>query len=341
MTGKFCIAICTICLSAAWKQKREKSRSASYFIISVLILLLTLSFTFREYIFQDGLGGDYRSYEEWFHAMNFSRLGFRFSNIGFDAIIVIIKLFTNNFHIFLFVCGLLINISIFHFISIHSKDVFFSSVLYVCFIYYLSFNILRQCMACAIYLLAFEFLMKKKPLNYTLIVVLAATIHTSAIFMLFLYPVINCRLSLAKKTFITAMVSLFSYISFDVVFNLILKFTETIGLEYAQKYRNAGNLDLGNYTPFLITLFISICLIYMYFNHMLDKKMQNYATWGILATGCSLLCPKNIIFNRMNVYLFISCIITFPIILKAFADSKSKYIFKIVMGSLALISFLL
>lgn len=116
--------------------------------------------------------------------------------------------------------------------------------------------------------------------------------------------------------------------------------TEKLGLEYAQKYRNAGNLDLGNYTPFLITLFISICLLYMHYNHMLDKKQQKYATWGILAMGCSLLCPQNIVFNRINVYLFVSCIITFPIILKAFADSKSKYIFKIVMGSLALISFL-
>lgn len=341
MIGKLSIAMCTICLSAIYKQKREKSRSASIFIISILILILTLSFTFREYIYQDGMGADYQAYEQWFQAMNFSRLGFRFANIGFDIYIVILKLFCNNFHFFLFVCGLFINISLYHFINRHSCDVFFSSVLYVCFIYFSSFNILRQWIACAIYLLAFEFLIDKKPLKYTLLVILAASFHNSAIFMLFLYPVINCRLSLTKKAFATAIVSVFSYVSFNTIFNLIMAMTEKLGLEYAEKYRAAGNLDLGNYTPFVITFFISMCLMYMYFNHMLDEKLQKYAAWGILATGCALLCPKNIIFNRMNVYLFVSCIITFPIILKAFADSRSKYIFKIAIGSLALLSFVL
>ena len=341
MTGKLSIAMCTFFLSAVYSQKQKKSRSASIFLVSVLILILTLSFTFREYIYQDGIGADYRAYEEWFRTMNFSRLGFRFANIGFDIFIVTFKLFCNNFHFFLFICGLFINISVYYFINRHSCDAFFSSILYICFIYFLSFNILRQLIACAIYLLAFEFLTEKKPLKYALLVALAASFHTSAIFLLFLYPVINCRLSLAKKAFITATISIFSYICFDTVFKLIMRIIETLGLEYAQKYRNAGNLDLGNYTPFLITIFISICLMYMYFNHMLDEKMQSYAAWGILAAGCTLLSPKNIIFNRMSVYLFVSCIITFPIILRAFADSKSKYIFKIAMGSLALISFIL
>ncbi len=341
MIGKFCVAVCAICLSSAYSWERKKNRGAAYVFISILILILTLAFTFREYIFQDGMGADYFAYQQWFQSMSFSRLGLRFTNIGFDVFIVAVKLFYNNFHFFLFLCGLLINTLIYRFIEKHSYDVFFSSVLYVCLMYFSAFNILRQWIACAIYLSAFEFLMDKTPVKYTLLVILAATFHNSAIFLLFLYPIINCRISFPKKASLTMAASVLCYVGFPTVFRMIMALTEKLGLGYLQKYGTALNLDLGNFTPFIISLFISICLIYMYFNNMLDEQMQKYAVWGILATGCTFLSPVNFIFNRMSVYVFVSCIITFPIILKSLSDNGSKHIFKMAVGGLVLISFVI
>lgn len=54
--------------------------------------------------------------------------------------------------------------------------------------YDLAFSGIRQVLSVAILLFAYDYIVKKKPIKFVLIVLLASTIHTSAIFFLMLYP---------------------------------------------------------------------------------------------------------------------------------------------------------
>lgn len=339
MFGKIAIAAITIILSLLYQQGKKRRISNVYLMI--LIFLLSITFAYREYFYFDGLGNDYYSYKEWFAVMDVSRLGLRFNNIGYDILIVAVKSIYNNFHFFLFICALIINSLVYAFIIKYSRDFVFSSVLYVCLIYFSSFNIMRQWIACGIYLFAFRYLLKKEWKKYCLLIIVAATFHTSVLAMLLLYPIINLNFSLLKKTIAICVISLFSYFQFNTVFNLIIQIADLIGLSYSEKYGTATDLDIGNLTPFFITAMISIGLLFLNYRKKLSVEEERYATLGVVAAGLSLLNPVNIIFNRLSVYLFVSCIITLPIMEKYFVDNGSREIFKILMGILAFLVFII
>lgn len=120
---------------------------------------------------------------------------------GFIVFNKLIKLFTDNTQIFIFICSALGVIPISYMIYRHSTNVVFSFIIFASFIiYYFGFSGIRQAVAVGISVISYEFILRKKKTLFFLSVILASLFHTSAIMFLIAYPCYHYLKLSYKKT---------------------------------------------------------------------------------------------------------------------------------------------
>lgn len=104
---------------------------------------------------------------------------------GFRLLCYVISRFTANGQWLVVVSSVLIHGSVSLFIYRHAKNVYLAFYLYLAMmIYPFYLNIMRQALAIAVLLFAWDFLKKRRFLLYTLLVLVAATFHVSALLFL-------------------------------------------------------------------------------------------------------------------------------------------------------------
>lgn len=104
---------------------------------------------------------------------------------GFRLLCALIGLFTKNGQWLIVLTSVIIHGSVTYFLYRHAKNPYLGLFLYMALmIYPLYLCIMRQALAVAIFLFAYGFLKKKKWVPYVLIVLLAATFHTSVLIFL-------------------------------------------------------------------------------------------------------------------------------------------------------------
>ena len=110
---------------------------------------------------------------------------------GFRLLCFILSRFTANGQWLIVITAVLINGSVSLFIYRHSKNIYLSFYLYLTMMLYPFYlNIMRQALAIAVLLFAWDYLKRRRYLRYTLVVLLAASFHTSAL-MFLLCPVLT------------------------------------------------------------------------------------------------------------------------------------------------------
>lgn len=76
-----------------------------------------------------------------------------------------------------------------HFVEKHSKDPFLSYFIYICMgIWAYSFFVFRQAIAFAVCLVAYDYLVDRDLLKFTIMVLIASLFHETALFFLLAYP---------------------------------------------------------------------------------------------------------------------------------------------------------
>ncbi len=104
---------------------------------------------------------------------------------GFRLLCFFVSRFTANGQWLIALTAVLINGSVSRFIYRHAENVYLSFYLYLALMLYPFYlNIMRQALAIAVLLFAWDFLKKRRFAFYSLLVLLAATFHTSALLFL-------------------------------------------------------------------------------------------------------------------------------------------------------------
>ena len=110
---------------------------------------------------------------------------------GFRVLCFVISRFTANGQWLIAITALLINGSVSLFIYRHAKNIYLAFYLYLAMMLYPFYlNIMRQALAIAILLFAWDFLKRRCYWRYTLVVLLAACFHVSALLFL-LCPILT------------------------------------------------------------------------------------------------------------------------------------------------------
>ena len=114
--------------------------------------------------------------------------------IGFALLNKLISMFTINPQWLLLICALITNILIGRFIIQNTDNVFFALYIYMCESMYMhSFNAMRQFLAIAIAIQAYDLIKNKRYFCGMVIILLACCFHTSALVMFGLFPMMMFR----------------------------------------------------------------------------------------------------------------------------------------------------
>ena len=134
---------------------------------------------------------------------------------GFSIYLAIIKkLFGSSYTPFLFISALIQGLAVTFFFRKYSSQFMISMFIFIASTEYFSwmFNGLRQFLAVAIALIAFRFLFEKKYIPYVLLILLASTIHLTAIILLPVAFIVNSR-PWSIRVFIVLGIAVFALIA--------------------------------------------------------------------------------------------------------------------------------
>lgn len=343
MISKLIFIIFSIILTLLffYNKKRGNVKLSKIFLV-LLLLFLSIVFTFRDNIFPNDIGTDYYEYKNWFELRNFGNLQFEFKNFGFNFLISVLKLFTNNYYVFLFICGLLINYLIISFIIENTDDVLFSATVYYCLMYFLTFNVLRQWIACAIFLYAFKFIKNHSPVKYTFSILIASTFHDTAIIMLALYPLLLFKnMSFYKEEMFSLLIAIFAFFKVDYVVKIMNSICLLLGLDYFQKYSSEYLLSQsGNSTFLIISIIILILLNFKLYDNENNSTYKNILIrYFLYLLPFSALSMKNGIFTRYLIYFELAIVPAIDFSFSLF-ERKSRVALKTITLFLIILNFI-
>lgn len=199
--------------------------------------------------------------------------------IGFSILIyLIIKLF-NNRYVLQFVIQALTIIPIYiGLVKRKEKNIWIGMLVYFCFFYNISLNIMRQAIAMSLVFCAFQYLMEKHKIQFWIIMIGACLFHTTAVVgfaLYFIYEYLEFRIlkkskkihTTKKRTFFLIIVGMFVF----VAQNFIIKIFEMIGLSYYIHYFE-GAIE---FLPNQIISRLPIMLACVFFSKQLINRIGN------------------------------------------------------------------
>lgn len=225
-----------------------------------------------------------------------------------------------SFHGFLVICAAFIIFSTCRFIAKYSYKPWMSFCLFVGLgMYEYSFGILRQSLAVAILLYAFDYIKLRKWRNFIVIVFVAFTIHRLSIIFVILYFLIEKPITkkFMMKFFCFCIVFLgLSRILYVKIISNLLHF---IGKEtYGQSTFAMNNQ--------ILIMFLLIVLIFIFVDFKIFKeKNMNMFMWAFMCSiPVEILGMNNEGFARAIEIFYISVIILLPNIIRVYG-LKRKY----------------
>ncbi|WP_308636708.1 EpsG family protein [Paenibacillus silvisoli] len=177
---------------------------------------------------------------------------------GYVLLNTVIKTFTDNYTVLLFIVSLFYLYSVGRFINNYSKFIWLSVfIFYTLGIYFMVFNLLRQCIAIGIFIIAIDFIIKGKPFKYLLSILLATLFHKTAIVLLPLYLLRNKKMNF-KIVIVSLLILSFILLFFDNIMLLVNKvFPHYYSYYYHSKYsENGARLATVLHSLLIIILFV-------------------------------------------------------------------------------------
>ena len=114
---------------------------------------------------------------------------------GYALLNVLVGYISANRYIFLLIISIITFASLFHHIKNYTKYPHLSFFILFCLFYFFTFTYLRQVLAACISWYSIPFAVKRKPIQFFLIVALAASFHNSALLFGLIYFISNKRFS--------------------------------------------------------------------------------------------------------------------------------------------------
>ena len=276
-----------------------------------VVLILSILFMFIFSTFRDvSVGNDTNEYVRVFNSFGgIDKLADNINSsryeLGYVLINTIIKTFTNNYTILLGIISIIYLYSIYHFINKHSKSKWISIFLfYTLGIYFLIFNLLRQCIAISIFLYAIDFIINKNPIKYIISIFIASLFHITALILIPIYLFANKRINLISILSII-MIILAMLFCFDQIMNILIKIFPQYSRYYiSSKYAGTG-VKLASIMQIMISLFILVFgeLFYKK-NNKLDRleKMDVFENIQIFNLCILIISMKFNLLDRISDY---------------------------------------
>lgn len=239
--------------------------------------------------------------------------------IGFKTLQFLVSHIFNNFQIYIVIVGVIIFSSYAFYIRKYSVNYYLSIFFFITLGFYdFSFSGLRQAIAMAISLYAYNFAIKKKLKLFILATLLASLFHITAIVILPIYFLINYQLKRRDILFIIP-----SFVLFYLFRMRIGAFFNLLYYDSTETMYNSSD-GFSGMAFLLIVIIILGFILESPFSEKSDKKMIGFLNVLITAAFIQVISTFAYSFTRLNYFYLLSLIIYMPQIM-ALKTSKCIY----------------
>ena len=263
-----------------------------------------------------GIGFDYWNYSgqfasiqqiSWLSPWDFSQ------EIGFVELTKLFQLVSTNTNVLYSLYAVLMIGIVGYVIWRHSEMPWLSFFLFIT-LHFLasSMNYLRQTLAGFLFLLAIPYLQKRKLLPYLLIVLLAASVHKSALILIPVYFIAHLPLNRYTGALYVGG-TLAAFLFSDYILKLVMR------VAYAGYAREEIYYSGSSFV--YVMILVVLCVFVIVFKDRLCRgRPENIVYVNLMVYGCffSLLMVRHFIVERFSLYFVPSIFLSLPMLLRTF-----------------------
>lgn len=317
-----------------------EKRKTVFFYIVLLTLVLISGLRYMDYYLSD----------EWVYRIKYGIIGndsfiniIKSSEFGFNMLNWILYKISKNPQTIIFVCSLITNIYLVSTIKRYSSIFWISMYMYICMgVYDTSFNIIRQFLAIAIVYGGIKYLVKRQFKKYLIMVLIATTIHTSAVIMIPIYFISNKKVSI-KTALKIVTIAIIAIIIFEPVVNLISSVIGGINPRIDQ-YLSAITTGSGyGVNPLRVVVYICPLVIAFINKGAIEVKNKNidlFLNLYLIGSMIMIVSLKFVYIARFAEYFTIALLILIPDILTSFKNKNINIIVCFISSILYFIYFI-
>lgn len=253
--------------------------------------------------------------------------------IGFQLLLKAFSLVHISDRGFLIIISILINFGFTYFIYKNSKSPLLSIIIFMGTEYFnLSFTALRQMLAVSIIVNTYPFLIKKEKIRPLCMILLAATIHRTAI--LFTLSILLQNVKMRKKTYIVGVIAfILLHIVGIPVLNQIIKLTPY------RVYLKSNIVGSGINQLIVIMIYTAFGVYFKYKNNANDDY-NLLIFFMIIAIFIQSITYRIYLIGRLIWYFYIYNTIYLPNIIMDIKDKKVRNISYLVIATLNIIQYI-
>jgi len=291
----------------------------------LLYVAVTFGYLFFLSVFRYGIGNDYFSYRSIFYNFVYGNTTWKdlikdLMEPGYILLMKIVSIFTVEYTVFNGIVALLILLPTAYIIYRYSKNVWLSTLMYVCItFFYNSINFTRQSLSVAIIFLGYRFFRDKKHIPAVLVILAAGMFHYTSLVMLPIY-----FLSVLIKPNVKSLCALSAVGALIVVFSeRILHFVVTYILPFYSVYEGTQYVTRGLSKSYLIVpAFLLILIGAAYFLGWRKKSEYSAVLMSFMFYSFFIwiFVTKHFILERFSMPVYIFTLITVPEVLDFYRE---------------------
>lgn len=297
----------------------NRFRRVSFFQYLIMVSIIIGS------IYEDiGLGGDYDNYRNIFTMIDYKSST---AEIGFHYLNLLIRQITDNFYIAFLIFMFIINFFTLKAIYEHSKQVELSIIVYIIVCGYVtSANIVRQCIAGAIYYYSIKFLFNNQYIKFIILGIIAFTFHTTVVIPFIITFIISVFNNKLNKNFEIYFICINSLI---VIEPIIRRF----GLALIDKGYTESSFNYGSNILHYVVQLAFVSFYYINREKISDAREKMFMNLSVIALGFVLLSQAMVLYARFATYFMLfNAILTSNVLIKIKNGKKKRlyyYLFSV------------
>lgn len=219
--------------------------------------------------------------------------------IGYQILCKLISYITTDNQVFLMLIAVLTLCPIGYLYARESNNALLVISIFVTYLFSMYFSGLRQILAMGFAVPAYYLTKSKKPFWFILVVLLASSIHQSAIIMLLVYPIYHFKMTPVKLFFVVGLIA-FVFIFSRQIFSFLLNI---IGGDYEERYNELT--ETGAYSILLLFAIFAVYAFMVPRKGGVDKDTMGLRNILLLSVVLQCFALVNPIAMRMNYYFII------------------------------------
>ncbi len=297
----------------------------------ILLLAIIIFLGFRGYVGHDWYHykPNFENIENIFEVLQgnyvfFTKLHY---DLGFKIYMSFIKMFSSDYHFFVFVSSLLDVVLLYIVFNKNTKYVMFSFLAFICFDgLTIGFDLMRNIKSILVFLYSLEYIKNKQIIKFYMACLISILFHWSAIFYLPMYFILNKRFNKRKVMKVFIALNLYYLIGSNLIRNLIVLSSPILPQVIVIKLTNYLNVGFYNSNNHITLGYIEKVVFFIAIYYLNDNILKISKNNKIFINSLYIYIFSYLIFydfiviqQRLGILYIYSYWFIYPIIFQAIA----------------------